>query len=88
MNTRGRWNQISTLMRQVFGVYALRPGHWAAIDAVLADSSSVCFWFGSFQNRQSEFLASASMVWLAVCLGQRWSPESKPEHASHAETGR
>jgi len=41
------------------------------------------FWFESFQNWQSEFLAIASMVWLAVYLRQRGSPESKPVHASH-----
>ncbi|HET9370665.1 MAG TPA: DUF6766 family protein [Vicinamibacterales bacterium] len=46
------------------------------------------FWFESFQNWQSEFLAIASMVWLAVYLRQRWSPESKPVHAPHEETGR
>ena len=46
------------------------------------------FWFESFQNWQSEFLAIASMVWLAVYLRQRYSPESKPVHAPHAETGR
>ena len=46
------------------------------------------FWFESFQNWQSEFLAIASMVWLAVYLRQRWSPKSKPGHAPHDETGR
>jgi hypothetical protein len=46
------------------------------------------FWFESFQNWQSEFLAIASMVWLAVYLRQRGSPESKPVHAPHGETGR
>ncbi len=46
------------------------------------------FWFESFQNWQSEFLAIGSMVWLAVYLRQRWSPESKPVHAPHDETGR
>ena len=46
------------------------------------------FWFESFQNWQSEFLAIASMVWLAVYLRQRGSPESKPVHAPHDETGR
>jgi hypothetical protein len=46
------------------------------------------FWFESFQNWQSEFLAIAAMVWLAVYLRQRWSPESKPVHAAHDETGR
>jgi len=50
--------------------------------------TSAKFWFESFQNWQSEFLAIASMVWLAVYLRQRWSPESKPVHAPHAETGR
>jgi hypothetical protein len=48
---------------------------------------SARFWFESFQNWQSEFLAIASMVWLAVYLRQRWSPESKPVHAPHDETG-
>jgi hypothetical protein len=46
------------------------------------------FWFESLQNWQSEFLAIASMVWLGVYLRQRYSPESKPVHASHHETGR
>jgi hypothetical protein len=46
------------------------------------------FWFESFQNWQSEFLSIALMVWLAVYLRQRWSPESKPVHAPHSETGR
>jgi hypothetical protein len=50
--------------------------------------TSARFWFESFQNWQSEFLAIASMVWLAVYLRQRWSPESKPVHAPHTETGR
>ena len=45
------------------------------------------FWFESFQNWQSEFLAIGSMVWLAVYLRQRHSPESKPVHAPHDETG-
>jgi Domain of unknown function (DUF6766) len=45
------------------------------------------FWFESFQNWQSEFLSIAAMVWLAVYLRQRYSPESKPVHAPHDETG-
>ena len=45
--------------------------------------SSSRFWFESFQNWQSEFLSIAAMVWLAVYLRQRGSPESKPVHASH-----
>jgi len=60
------------LPRPVFTVYLMSPR----------------FWFESFQNWQSEFLAIASMVWLAVYLRQRRSPESKPVHAPHDETGR
>lgn len=63
---------------------AHRQPHPALIDYL----TSARFWFESFQNWQSEFLAIASMVWLAVYLRQRWSPESKPVHAPHAETGR
>lgn len=46
------------------------------------------FWFESFQNWQSEFLSVGVMVWLSVYLRQRGSPESKPVHAAHSETGR
>jgi hypothetical protein len=46
------------------------------------------FWFQSLQNWQSEFLAIAAMVWLSVYLRHRGSPESKPVHAPHGETGR
>jgi hypothetical protein len=46
------------------------------------------FWFESLQNWQSEFLSVGVMVWLAVYLRQRGSPESKAVHAPHAESGR
>jgi Domain of unknown function (DUF6766) len=62
--------------------------HGAPTVTVLEYLGTSRFWFESFQNWQSEFLAIASMVWLAVYLRQRWSPESKPVHAPHAETGR
>ena len=45
------------------------------------------FWFQSFQNWQSEFLAVFSIVVLTIFLRQRGSPESKPVHAPHEETG-
>ena len=45
------------------------------------------FWFESFQNWQSEFLAVASIVVLSIFLRQQGSPESKPVHAPHGETG-
>jgi hypothetical protein len=45
------------------------------------------FWFESFQNWQSEFLAIGSMVVLSIFLRQRGSPESKPVAANMVETG-
>ena len=45
------------------------------------------FWFQSFQNWQSEFVAVGSIVVLTIFLRQRGSPESKPVAAPHHETG-
>ena len=45
------------------------------------------FWFESFQNWQSEFLAVAVIVWASVYLRQRGSPESKPVAEPHKQTG-
>ena len=45
------------------------------------------FWFESFQNWQSEFLAIASMVILTIFLREKNSPESKLVGAPHHETG-
>jgi hypothetical protein len=45
------------------------------------------FWFESFQNWQSEFLAIWCMVVFSIYLRQRGSPESKPVDAAHGETG-
>jgi hypothetical protein len=47
---------------------------------------SARFWFESFQNWQSEFLATGSIVLFSVYLRQRGSPESKPVDAPHHET--
>jgi hypothetical protein len=46
------------------------------------------FWFESFQNWQSEFLAVGMMVVLSIWLRQRGSPESKPVDAPHSQTGK
>jgi hypothetical protein len=43
------------------------------------------FWFESFQNWQSEFLATGCIVLFSVWLRQRGSPESKPVDMGHAE---
>ncbi len=45
------------------------------------------FWYESFQNWQSEFLAVGTLAVLSIFLRQRGSPESKPIAAPHAETG-
>jgi hypothetical protein len=45
------------------------------------------FWYESFQNWQSEFLAVLAIVVLSIHLRQWGSPESKPVHAAHDETG-
>lgn len=45
------------------------------------------FWFESFQNWQSEFLAVAMLTILSIWLRQRGSPESKAVARPHAETG-
>jgi hypothetical protein len=45
------------------------------------------FWFESFQNWQSEFLAVFAIVVLSIFLRQEKSPESKPLRAPHSQTG-
>jgi hypothetical protein len=45
------------------------------------------FWFESFQNWQSEFLAVAAIVILSIWLRERGSPESKPVACRHDQTG-
>ncbi len=67
---------------------AERLAHGAAAITVLDYATSSRFWFESLQNWQSEFLSVGAMVWLGVYLRQRGSPESKPVHAPHGETGR
>ena len=48
---------------------------------------SSTFWFESLQNWQSEFLAVIAIVVLSIFLRQKGSPESKPVHAPHSQTG-
>jgi hypothetical protein len=45
------------------------------------------FWLESLQNWQSEFLSVLAIVLLSIVLRQRGSPESKPVHAPHSQTG-
>jgi hypothetical protein len=45
------------------------------------------FWFQSFQNWQSEFLAILALVLLSIVLRQKDSPQSKQVEAPHSHTG-
>jgi len=54
---------------------------------VLQYAGTSRFWFESFQNWQSEFLAVLAIVVLSIFLRQRGSPESKPVDAPHWQTG-
>lgn len=45
------------------------------------------FWYQSFQNWQSEFLAVFAIVVLSIFLRQHGSPESKPVNTPHHVTG-
>jgi hypothetical protein len=49
--------------------------------------TSSAFWFESFQNWQSEFLAVSAMVLLSIWLRERNSSESKPVVRPHRSTG-
>jgi len=49
--------------------------------------TSARFWFQSFQNWQSEFLAVASIVLLSIFLRQKGSPESKSIDSPNSATG-
>ena len=62
--------------------------HGQAPVAMLQYMGTAHFWFESFQNWQSEFLAVGTVVVLFIWLRERGSPESKPVHRAHAETGR
>lgn len=48
---------------------------------------STQFWFESFQNWQSEFIAVAALLLLSIFLRQRYSPESKPVDDTNSKTG-
>lgn len=64
-----------------------RGAHGEGPIGALAYLGTSRFWFESFQNWQSEFLAVLSIVLLSIVLRQRGSPQSKPVHAPHSRTG-
>ncbi|HYF96959.1 MAG TPA: DUF6766 family protein [Patescibacteria group bacterium] len=55
--------------------------------SVMQYISSSQFWFESFQNWQSEFLAVGVLLVLSIYLRQRKSPESKPIGEKNSTTG-
>jgi hypothetical protein len=65
----------------------MQIAHGGSRISTAAFAGTAEFWFQSFQNWQSEFLAVASLAWLSIRLRQRGSPESKPVAAAHRETG-
>jgi hypothetical protein len=61
--------------------------HGQAPVGVLAHLGDVTFWFESFQNWQSEFLATGLIVVLGIFLREKGSPESKAVADPHGKTG-
>jgi hypothetical protein len=62
--------------------------HGQPCSSTLTHLLSAQFWFESMQNWQSEFLSVGAVIVLSIFLRQRGSPESKPVHSPHRETGR
>jgi hypothetical protein len=61
--------------------------HGGSAVSLLAYMETSRFWYESFQNWQSEYLAVGALVVLSIYLRQRGSPESKPVDHPHSETG-
>jgi hypothetical protein len=81
---------LSMLLHAVTGAHEYSDEQEAHGEARVGAAQFVThaeFWFQSFQNWQSEFLAVGAIVYFSVYLRQQGSPESKPVHAPHAETG-
>ncbi|MCW1885053.1 hypothetical protein OKA04_09970 [Luteolibacter flavescens] len=64
-----------------------RAEHGESVETIGGFLRSFEFWFQSFQNWQSEFLAVLSIVVLSIFLRQDGSPESKDVEAPNSETG-
>jgi hypothetical protein len=81
---------LSWLAQSIAGVTAYNEDRLGQLEAPVSWLSyvgSAEFWNRTFQNWQSEMLAVASMVVLAIYLRERGSPESKPVGAPHTSTG-
>ena len=62
--------------------------HGESTLTILGYFTSSQFWFESFQNWQSEFLAVGSLLVFSVFLRQRGSTESKPVDQPNSKTGK
>jgi hypothetical protein len=81
---------ISFVLHAVNGVSAANQealAHGEGQVGFLGYMASSQFWFESFQNWQSEFLAVGALLVLSIFLRQRKSPESKPVGQPNARTG-
>ena len=70
--------------RKSIGEAAMHHAPTQSLGAYALDPS---FWFESFQNWQSEFLAVLSLVVLSIFLRQKDSPQSKAVDAPNDKTG-
>ena len=83
---------IASFLLHLWGSYRAAAAeavlHGEPVHSLITHLGDAGFWFESFQNWQSEFLATAALVVLSIVLRFRGSPESKHVDASNAETGR
>ena len=95
MSTRCPWSLLALFVAS-FTLHALggtaayneeQMSHGQPTVTLLDYLGTSQFWFQSFQNWQSEFLAVAVLVGASVYLREKGSPESKPVAEPHYETG-
>jgi hypothetical protein len=70
----------------ILAVYEEQVAHGGAAVSLAGYLGTSRFWFESFQNWQSEFLALVTMVVPSIHLRQRGSPESRSVDAPHSHT--
>jgi hypothetical protein len=81
---------LSFVLHAVTGVAAYNEEaawHGEPLFSTWQYATSSTFWFESFQNWQSEFLAVGVLIVLSIFLRQRKSPESKPVGEANTKTG-
>ncbi|HSX34909.1 MAG TPA: DUF6766 family protein [Candidatus Saccharimonadales bacterium] len=81
---------VSLILHAIGGTAAANQEavlHHQETMGVLEYVRSSQFWFESFQNWQSEFLAVGALLVLSIFLRQRGSPESKPIGEPNKATG-